>query len=1020
MTIIESGFEYRNRLRYEGSIDGALTDYQKKITVYKGEGEDSDGVVYLSNHCEDDFDDIRFTEDDGATLMDYYIESYVSGVSAVVVIEFAYFPASPDEIDFYIYYGKPAAASQSNGTNTFDFFDDCEVAPAGFSLDAGKIGNAIRHEPGGANWTWGTATTFGFVPSATQIIEFWIKRISNGDVIFVELADSEGYEGACTYFLHTDSHFKYYDTAERNTGVAYSLDTWYGFLFRLDDDSDTYDWKIFNEAGTELYSNTNIAYRAASNPDRIVTLMDTRDDTYGAYFDSIRVRKYTANEPVFVEWGGEEKVYEYYDASIFNWSGVIYPSNESAQTFMVGTVGDNERHLCTAVRLLLSKVGTGKTIYVGIYETDESGTPIKDSEHAVWFGMYDGDIPTHPDKEYIIIDSYPVGLSEILEADTQYAIVVWYPFGNADNKLWWWGDALGADSYTGGKRWYSTDGGSSWDHYDEEGTFLDLDFHICGIPLIIGSATGSGVGTATASGDVIILGFATGSGIGSATASGTILPWQLVQLLDDEDQWVDIPYENTYILETDDRPVIEFSFTVAGLERGGTVWNLLTLSRRARIYQVVDDVKYEVCGRIVERPKRLEAPLSDVFSVVCYDETHDATRITFVDSWPKEGITTWTEIIEDAWSEYGLEGITFDGVETNADEPSEISNPLESLFDFMEQVCARTGWRWRVEDGDLKFFDPLTNVSDTVITADDIKPESIMGEDFPEVANVVKVPAAIRVESFEDVQDTVAGKAQYVLQYPPRTGHGVVEEDFKPEIWYDEAPIDPADIIEDGKYGSDAAIIVFNIENRFVRFNIGNIPDGSFELKVIYDVDIPVLVVRESAESITLFGRIEHPIRMSPRPVQEVAVEIADAYLDLHALPVTGFEAELLEYDVKTATMQRVVLEDHDIDQLMPVTQVERLWSPSTGFTMRASFQRAPVSDDDFVVDIFRRLLRIEARESQDVERIERYANVQDTWSWSETVTFGWSDVNWIADDLQLKHQKSHFGDEGALLIYPS
>ena len=104
MTEIESGFNYRKRLRFTGSIDGALTDYQKYLTVYKGEGEDSDGIVYLNNHCEDDFDDIRFTEDDGVTLMDYYIESYVSGVSAIVWVEFAYFPASPDEIDFYIYH----------------------------------------------------------------------------------------------------------------------------------------------------------------------------------------------------------------------------------------------------------------------------------------------------------------------------------------------------------------------------------------------------------------------------------------------------------------------------------------------------------------------------------------------------------------------------------------------------------------------------------------------------------------------------------------------------------------------------------------------------------------------------------------------------------------------------------------------------------------------------------------------------------------------------------------------------
>ncbi len=81
-----------------------------------------------------DFSDLRFTKSDGVTLLDYWIESYVSGTSAVIWVEIDSIPASPTTVTIYIYYGNPTAPSLSNGSNTFDFFDDFD----GSSLDASK------------------------------------------------------------------------------------------------------------------------------------------------------------------------------------------------------------------------------------------------------------------------------------------------------------------------------------------------------------------------------------------------------------------------------------------------------------------------------------------------------------------------------------------------------------------------------------------------------------------------------------------------------------------------------------------------------------------------------------------------------------------------------------------------------------------------------------------------------------------------------------------------------------------
>ncbi len=111
------GWDYRKLKTITGTT--AQTNYQMKLTVHKASGTDTPGVVYLGGNVKDDFGDLRFTRSDGVTLLDYWIESYTSGVSAVVWVEVDSIPASPGTADIYIYYGNPSAASASNGKNTF-------------------------------------------------------------------------------------------------------------------------------------------------------------------------------------------------------------------------------------------------------------------------------------------------------------------------------------------------------------------------------------------------------------------------------------------------------------------------------------------------------------------------------------------------------------------------------------------------------------------------------------------------------------------------------------------------------------------------------------------------------------------------------------------------------------------------------------------------------------------------------------------------------------------------------------
>lgn len=129
-----SGWQYRKKHEIEGSSAGAETDYQIRIKVHYGSGTDDDENVYLNSKCRSDFGDIRFTKDDGTTLLDYWMEEKVNSDYAIFWVKVPSIPASPDTATIYIYYGKSDATYVGDGDDTFLFFDDF----SGTELDPNK------------------------------------------------------------------------------------------------------------------------------------------------------------------------------------------------------------------------------------------------------------------------------------------------------------------------------------------------------------------------------------------------------------------------------------------------------------------------------------------------------------------------------------------------------------------------------------------------------------------------------------------------------------------------------------------------------------------------------------------------------------------------------------------------------------------------------------------------------------------------------------------------------------------
>ena len=121
-----SGWSYRRAVTITEQSGSTLTDYQVRIDL------NSSNFDFAKANA--DGSDIRFTADDGETLLPYWIEKWDStSEEAVIWVKVPSLPAN-GQVTIYIYYGNSEAVSESDGEAVFEFFDDFE----GSSLDTSK------------------------------------------------------------------------------------------------------------------------------------------------------------------------------------------------------------------------------------------------------------------------------------------------------------------------------------------------------------------------------------------------------------------------------------------------------------------------------------------------------------------------------------------------------------------------------------------------------------------------------------------------------------------------------------------------------------------------------------------------------------------------------------------------------------------------------------------------------------------------------------------------------------------
>jgi hypothetical protein len=116
---------YRRPITISNTQNNTLTDYQVNVIF-------NTASLISSGKMRSDCGDIRFTDSDGITLLNYWLESGCNTTSTKIWVKVPSIPSGSKTI--YVYYGNPSATSQSNGGATFIFFDDF----SGSSIDTTK------------------------------------------------------------------------------------------------------------------------------------------------------------------------------------------------------------------------------------------------------------------------------------------------------------------------------------------------------------------------------------------------------------------------------------------------------------------------------------------------------------------------------------------------------------------------------------------------------------------------------------------------------------------------------------------------------------------------------------------------------------------------------------------------------------------------------------------------------------------------------------------------------------------
>jgi len=306
-------WEYRRKHQVSYTVDDrAGTGYQIKITVRFGPEPQggSYGDVYVSGNCQDDFNDIRFADDDG-TELSYWRESYTTSDNAVFWVKLKDSVTHTQYI--HMYYGNTLVGTTSDGDATFIFFDDFESGFNRWTVHENNWKTTTSGAYSGSS-AWGDADSSGrslyWIPSSDIDYDIMIHSYvkipkpadSRTEYVFHQYeADGHGCYGAASRYddaAFYGGQWNYYSSDNSLTPNwqrwELALDFTYGlYKFYLDG-----SYKGSQPLVNSLGSSISEVHKVAS--------VTTRYTTSDHYLDNFFIRKWTSSEPPHLVWYAEK------------------------------------------------------------------------------------------------------------------------------------------------------------------------------------------------------------------------------------------------------------------------------------------------------------------------------------------------------------------------------------------------------------------------------------------------------------------------------------------------------------------------------------------------------------------------------------------------------------------------------------------------------------------------------------------------------------------------------------------
>lgn len=285
---------------------GALTDYQLQLTI-------NTQALNTAGKMRSDCNDMRFTTSDGVTEVSYWIETTsLPAASTAVWVKVPGIAASPTQTTIYMYYGYSSeTTSNSNGANTFIFFDDFESDVTGWTTSGSgtftQVSSPIQHGSYAARFNDNgnqkyTVTSPTFTTTQNPIIVEYYAYPEQSNLILETQVMRSPTIGPGLRFGSTGNI--QYNNAGAWTDIgapaAYSAGTWY--TFKLDritwnsgTNNDIYDVYV---GGTLRNSGAKYANDLNNTINQIAFKANgSNSDTPKMVIDLVKVRAYAASVP---------------------------------------------------------------------------------------------------------------------------------------------------------------------------------------------------------------------------------------------------------------------------------------------------------------------------------------------------------------------------------------------------------------------------------------------------------------------------------------------------------------------------------------------------------------------------------------------------------------------------------------------------------------------------------------------------------------------------------------------------